>query len=108
MLNRKGFCKIKPRKMAYLYIKNVKDNIDVIKNFLKEYSISENCYTHSLDCQREESDILKDKYIFFNGEVFFQIEDCENYIIFDKESESLSLAFTVLNIEQFDKIFNEF
>jgi|LSQX01.1.fsa_nt_gb hypothetical protein len=38
MTAKQGFCTCKPRKLAYLYVNNVDDNIEDIKNFLKTHS----------------------------------------------------------------------
>lgn len=102
MTAKQGFCTCKPRKLAYLYVNNVDDNIEDIKNFLKTYS-------NGLEYKYKIlNGVLSNFYVYsfyVDGENWVTIENTSRYIIFDFDRDWLE--FDVYSEEEFEKLFNQ-
>lgn len=102
-LGNKGY--YKPREIRFLYIQNVKDNIDRIKAFLSYYSNGAEYEFMDIDTSREYSE--HDVYTFLRNQyseiACSDIEDTERYIVFDPDREWIE--FDVYTPEEFEKNF---
>ena len=102
-MSKTGKCKHKLKNINYLYIENVKDNIDIILQFIKKCNGIDYSYNiYDKECFMNNNFNI---YSFFdekNINSIFYIEDIEQYILYN---DNYYFDFSMYTIDAFQETF---
>ncbi|NCD07697.1 MAG: hypothetical protein EOL97_16430 [Spirochaetia bacterium] len=115
MMNRIGKCFSRPIKYDYLYVDNIKDNIDAILSFFKEqsgrdykYDINQHIFSvHNADVKNDIYNFYTDNECY--NDIIY-MEDTACYIVYQCVSFDENIYdFGIYTLIEFDRIFaNDF